>query len=86
MTAMFMISYMLHALERMREMKFVVSDEVFERLESVCFGVILAKGINNSIPNAEVAALLETSIHFIEEKMTANSSLPGCLYKTGVKS
>lgn len=58
-------------LERTMDMKFVVSDEVFEKLESVCFGVILAKGVDNSMPNAEVAALLETSIHFIEEKMSA---------------
>lgn len=55
-------------------MKFVVSDAVFEKLDNVCFGVVLAKGVNNSTPSAEIASLLERSIHFIEEKMATTKT------------
>lgn len=52
-------------------MKFIVADEAFAKLETVCFGVILAKGVDNSIPNTAVTDLLASSIRFIEEKMAA---------------
>ncbi len=49
-------------------MKFVVSEQVFEKLENVCFGVVVAKGINNKEENVEINTLLDQSIKFIEEK------------------
>jgi len=49
-------------------MKFIVSEEVFGRLENVCFGLVVAKGINNKGINVEVAKLLDESIKFIEDK------------------
>lgn len=49
-------------------MKFVIADEVFEKLEDVCFGVVFAKGINNRENNSQIGALLDESIKFIEEK------------------
>lgn len=50
-------------------MRFAVSNEVFEKLEDVCFGVVIAKGINNA-ENSEVKRLLDSSIKHIEEKFT----------------
>lgn len=48
-------------------MKFIVSKDVFEKLEDVCFGVVIAKGIINT-ENDEVKKMLDTSIKAIEEK------------------
>lgn len=52
-------------------MKFIVAEEVFEVLENACFGIVFAKNVNNMIPNAESARLLENSIKFIEEKFAS---------------
>lgn len=30
-------------------MRFIVSEEVFEKLGDVCFGVVVARGINNQV-------------------------------------
>jgi DNA/RNA-binding domain of Phe-tRNA-synthetase-like protein len=48
-------------------MKFSVSKDVFEKMNNVCFGVILAKGINND-DSMEIAELLKSSIESIEIK------------------
>jgi DNA/RNA-binding domain of Phe-tRNA-synthetase-like protein len=52
-------------------MKFVVEDEVFNVLGDVCFGVVLAKGVDNTLSYSECSRLLESSIKMIEEKFTA---------------
>lgn len=49
-------------------MRFAVSGKVFEVLENACFGVVVARGIDNKKPNAEISHLLDLSIHFIEDK------------------
>lgn len=49
-------------------MKFIVSEKVFEKLGDVCFGIVIAKGINNAEENIEISQLLDKSISFIEEK------------------
>jgi len=43
-------------------MKFIVSGEVFERIPSVCFGVVVARGIDNSKERPEIAELLDMEI------------------------
>lgn len=43
-------------------MKFVVKPEIFEKLPTACFGVVVAKGIDNHGENAEIRRLLEQSI------------------------
>lgn len=48
-------------------MKFSVSKEVFEKMDNACFGVVLAKGINND-ENMEVTELLKNSIESTEAK------------------
>ncbi|WP_251860014.1 phenylalanine--tRNA ligase beta subunit-related protein [Clostridium sp. Marseille-Q2269] len=48
-------------------MKFVVSKEVFQKLENVCFGVVVAKGINNK-DNIEAKELLKNSIELTEKR------------------
>jgi DNA/RNA-binding domain of Phe-tRNA-synthetase-like protein len=48
-------------------MKFIVSKEVFERLDNVCFGIVVAKGINNK-ENIEAKKLLKNSIELNEIK------------------
>lgn len=48
-------------------MKFKVSDEVFSKLEDVCFGVVVAKGIDNSGNIEEINNLLNDNIKRVEE-------------------
>ena len=43
-------------------MKFSVSSEVFEKLDNVCFGVIVAKGIDNSLVKDDIVEKLNQSI------------------------
>lgn len=49
-------------------MKFIVSDKVFEKCNNMCFGIVIAKGINNRIENKEINRILDESIELIEEK------------------
>ncbi|MBV7272464.1 hypothetical protein JMF89_07200 [Clostridiaceae bacterium UIB06] len=49
-------------------MKFIVSGKVFDALEDVCFGVVVAKGVDNRGNNTAVKGLLETSLSYIEKK------------------
>lgn len=49
-------------------MKFKVSKEVFEKFENVCFGVIVAKGINNTVESNQIIQLLNKSIQECENK------------------
>lgn len=48
-------------------MKFSVSKDVFEKMNNVCFGVVIAKGINND-ENMEITKLLKSSIESTEIK------------------
>lgn len=48
-------------------MKFIVSKEVFETIHNVCFGIVVAKGINNE-DNIEVTNLLKDSIELNEKR------------------
>jgi len=50
-------------------MKFVVSEEVFEKLDNVCFGIVVARGMQNRGQNDEVGKCLEASIQAIEKKI-----------------
>lgn len=43
-------------------MKFIVEKAIFDRLPNACFGVVMAKGINNSRAYPEIDRLLEESI------------------------
>ena len=43
-------------------MKFIVEEEIFEKLPNACFGVVMAKGIDNSKAYPEVDRLLDESI------------------------
>lgn len=49
-------------------MKFTVSSEVFEKLDNVCFGVIVAKGIDNSLVKNDIVEKLDQSIKDCEDK------------------
>lgn len=49
-------------------MKFSVSSEVFEKLDNVCFGVIVAKGIDNSLVKNDIVEKLNQSIKNCEDK------------------
>lgn len=48
-------------------MKFSVSKEVFQKMDNVCFGIVVAKGINNE-ENKKIAELLKDSIELTEIK------------------
>ena len=43
-------------------MKFIVEKEIFEKLPNACFGVVMAKGIDNSKAYPEIDRLLDESI------------------------
>lgn len=49
-------------------MKFSVSKEVFEKMENVCFGVIVATNIDNNLDNSEVIEKLNSIIGECETK------------------
>ena len=49
-------------------MKFSVSKEVFEKLDDVCFGIVVAKGIDNKKESIEIKDLLQERIKECEEK------------------
>lgn len=49
-------------------MKFIVEKEVFDTLEDVCFGIVVAKGIDNTKKIDKIQALLDERIAFNEEK------------------
>lgn len=44
-------------------MKFRVEKEIFEKLPNACFGVVMARGIDNAKVYPEIDGLLEESIH-----------------------
>ena len=43
-------------------MRFVVKKEIFEELPSACFGVVMAKGIDNNNAYPEIEQFLDESI------------------------
>ena len=43
-------------------MKFIVEKEIFEKLPNACFGVVMAKGIDNSKTYPEIEQFLGESI------------------------
>lgn len=49
-------------------MKFIVSKEVFEKLDNVCFGVVVAKGIDNTKNYDEINNMLKSIIEEDETK------------------
>ncbi len=50
-------------------MRFAVEKEVFSRLENVCFGIVVARGIDNRNSRSEISALLDSSIGSIRERL-----------------
>ncbi len=50
-------------------MKFVVEDALFDRLPSVCFGVVVARGVDNALPREEIAALWTEELHRARERI-----------------
>ena len=52
-------------------MKFIVEEKVFEALPTACFGVVVARGIDNRSVDPRPQALLQQSIAVIEEKFAA---------------
>ena len=61
-------------------MKFVVEKEIFEKLPTACFGVVMAKNIDNSKGYPEIDRLLEESIlaaaqHFEGKKVKEEADI-----------
>ncbi|WP_425057794.1 hypothetical protein SCACP_23350 [Sporomusa carbonis] len=64
-------------------MRFVVDSRVFEKLDNVCFGVVIAKGVSK-YPHDEIAALLNQSVRTVEDKFSkvkAKESAPIVHYR-----
>jgi len=49
-------------------MQFIIDDKVFEILPEVCFGVVVARGLDNSGTNKEIWVLLEQAIDETRKK------------------
>ena len=49
-------------------MQFIIEDKVFDLLPDVCFGVVVAKGINNEGSNHEINALLKKVLEETRDK------------------
>ena len=61
-------------------MKFIVDKEIFERLPNACFGVVMARGIDNSRAYPEIDRLLDESIktaaeHFEGKKVKEEADI-----------
>lgn len=50
-------------------MKFIVEDEVFGKLEDACFGVVVARGIDNRNRLSAIDDMLDSNINSIREKL-----------------
>ena len=49
-------------------MKFTVEPAVFEKLPGVCFGVVVARNINNTVEYPEISTMLDNAIAAVAEK------------------
>lgn len=49
-------------------MKFIIEEEIFEKLDNLYIGVVVAKGINNNKDYPEIKKMLENSIKLAEKK------------------
>lgn len=49
-------------------MKFIVEKDIFDKLPTACFGVVMAKGIDNGKPYSEIDRLLNTSIELAAKR------------------
>ncbi len=52
-------------------MQFVVPDEVFAKLKTVCFGVVVARNIDNKAANPKITQLLDDAIQSVGLKFAA---------------
>ena len=57
-------------------MKFIVEKEIFEKLPNACFGVVMAKGIDNSKAYPEIDRLLDESIQASAQPSAVRSCAP----------
>lgn len=57
-------------------MKFIVEKEIFEKLPNACFGVVMAKGIDNGKAYPEIDRLLDESIQAAAQPSAVRSCAP----------
>lgn len=43
-------------------MKFIVAEEIFQKLPNACFGVVMARGLKNDRPQPAVAQAFEAAL------------------------
>jgi len=55
-------------------MKFIVQPEVFDVLPNVCFGIVIAKGVNNSGQNPLVVERLATAVEDVRSRFPGTNS------------
>lgn len=68
--------------------KFIVDKKVFEKLPGYCLGIVVAKGIDNKVPDTRITQMLDTEIARFAEmhKETNVRELPGVkLYRDTFK-
>ncbi len=49
-------------------MRFVVDPEVFEKLPGVCFGVVIARGVDNAVPVEGIRRILENNVESVRDR------------------
>jgi len=47
--------------------KFIIEKEIFEKIDNLYIGIVVAKGIDNSKPNPRISSLLDESISLAEQ-------------------
>jgi len=51
-------------------MRFIVDDDVFKKLENVCFGVVVARGVDNAARKNEIKDILDNNAAMIKEQLS----------------
>lgn len=51
-------------------MRFTVDDAVFEKLENVCFGVVVARGIDNAVKKNEIKEILGHNAEIVKNQLS----------------
>lgn len=49
-------------------MKFIVDKSFFEKVDNACFGVIIARNIDNTKPNSAIQEMLKNEVNEVAEK------------------
>ena len=55
-------------------MKFIVAEQIFQKLPNACFGVVMARGLKNDRPQPAVAQAFEAALAAAQARFRALST------------